>query len=108
MANGPSDIVKDFFRWIPPKFSAEAVTSKLFHDTAGSDLSNRYPVDNAYCSRFCRFLLDILEKDEGLDTCNDREELIENLYNKMGNLFSSGTTCDSYRRVISKHRESKY
>ena len=108
MATGPSDIVKDFFRWIPPKFSADAVTLKLFHDTVGSDLNNRYPVDNAYCSRFCRFLLDILEKDEGLDTCNDREELVEDLYNKMGNLFSSGTTCDSYRRVISNHRESNY
>jgi len=108
MANGPSDIVMEFFKWIPPKFSAEAVTSKLFHDTVGSVLNNRYPVDNAYCSRFCRYLLDILEKDEGLDTYYDREELIEDLYNKMGDLFSSGKTCDAYRRDISNQRVSNY
>ena len=96
MENKESDIVKDFFKWVPPKFSADAVTSKLFHETVGSDLNNRYPVDTAYCSRFCRHLLDILEKDEALDL-DDRDELIEELYNKIGVLYSSGKTCDAYR-----------
>ena len=107
MENKESDIVKDFFKWVPPKFSADAVTSKLFHDTVGSDLNNRYPVDTAYCSRFCRHLLDILEKDEALDL-DDRDELIEELYNKIGILYSSGKTCDAYRYLgySNLHRES--
>ena len=107
MENEASDIVKDFFKWVPPKFSADAVTSKLFHDTVGSDLNNRYPVDTAYCSRFCRYLLDTLEKDEALAP-DDRDELIEELYNKIGILYSSGKTCDAYRYLgySNLHRES--
>jgi len=95
MEKKESDIVKDFFKWIPPKFSAGAVTSKLFHDTVGSDLNSRYPVDNAYCSRFCRYMLDMLEKDDAVGI-DDREELIEELYTKIGDLYSSGNTCDAY------------
>ena len=98
MEKKESDIVKDFFKWIPPKFSAGAVTSKLFHDTVGSDLNSRYPVDNAFCSRFCRYLLDMLEKDDAVGI-DDREELIEELYTKIGDLYSSGNTCDAYRYI---------
>ena len=107
MEKKQSDIVKDFFKWIPPKFSASAVTSKLFRDTVGSDLNSRYPVNNVYCSRFCRYLLDMLEKDDtiGID---DREELIEELYNKIGDLYSSGNTSasDAYRYIYVYHPSS--
>ena len=90
------DIVNDFFKWLPPKFFASSVTSELYNDTVGSPLMEQYPVDSGHCSRFCRHLLDILENDDEVAIA-DREQVIEDLYNKIGELYSSGRDCDAYR-----------
>ena len=46
-----SAIVRDYFRWVPPAFSADDVSLELYEATVGSDLEKRFPVDSQYCSR---------------------------------------------------------
>ena len=46
-----SAIVRDYFRWSTPAFTAEDVTMELYEATVGSDLQKRFPVDSQYCSR---------------------------------------------------------
>lgn len=46
-----SAIVRDYFRWAPPAFTADDVSLELYEATVGSDLEKRFPVDSQYCSR---------------------------------------------------------
>ena len=46
-----SGIVRDYFRWAPPAFTAEDVSLELYEATVGSELERRFPVDSQYCSR---------------------------------------------------------
>ena len=46
--------------------------------------------------RYCRYMLELLEKDDS-EEVEDREEITENLYSKIGELYSCPEEGNVYR-----------
>ena len=45
------ELVRDFFKWLPPRFPLSCLTLRLYSDTLGSQLLATHPVDGTHCTR---------------------------------------------------------
>ena len=45
------ELVRDFFKWLPPRFPLSCLTLRLYCDTLGSQLLATHPVDGTHCTR---------------------------------------------------------
>ena len=99
-------IVQDYFKWISPKnLQTSDVDLELFNRTVGSVIAEKYPVDPDFQVKFCKQLLNLIDKDAN-DEINDKDELMELLYNKVGDTLTTDTT-ESFRTYFIRQDNSQ-
>ena len=69
-------IVQDYFKWITPKnLKSSDVSLELFNITVGSERAETFPVDPDFQVKFCKRLLNLIEKD--INKLSEKDEILQ-------------------------------